>query len=43
MTDVPADTDEYVYRPVTRMILGDAGEGAPVVESVMTQIWISQP
>jgi hypothetical protein len=41
--NVPPDTAEYVFRPVTRMINNDAGGGVPVIETVYTQIWISQP
>lgn len=41
MTDVPEDTDEYIYRPVTRVTVAESGEY--VVESVMTQIGIVQP
>lgn len=41
MTDVPADTDTVIYRPVTRITVDDSG--APVVESVMTPIGIVQP
>jgi hypothetical protein len=40
--DVPPDTDEYVYRYVTKFE-GDAGMGVPAVYSELTQIWISQP
>lgn len=39
----PSDTAEYVYRPVTKSVEGGTAEGVPVIESVMTQIWISQP
>jgi hypothetical protein len=39
--DVPADTDRYVYRYVTKPVVNDSG--VPVIESVLTQIWISQP
>jgi hypothetical protein len=38
---VPPDTDEYIYRPVTRVNIQPSGE--PVVETVMTQIRITQP
>lgn len=41
MDDVPADTDEYIYRPVTRLIAN--GDSGPVIETVYQQIWISQP
>lgn len=38
--DIPADTDEYVYRPVTTF----RGDGtAPQVFTEYMQIWISQP
>lgn len=38
--DVPADTDEYIYRPVTTF----RGDGAaPQVFTELTQIWITQP
>jgi hypothetical protein len=39
--DVPADTDQYIYRPVTKVNIQSNGE--PVVETVLTQIWITQP
>lgn len=41
MTDTPPDTDEYIYRPVTRLVAN--GDSGPVVETVETQIWITQP
>jgi len=41
VTDVPADTDEYIYRPVTKVHIQPSGE--PVVETVMMQIRITQP
>jgi hypothetical protein len=40
--DVPADTDEYVYRPVTSF-RGDQGTAIPTVVTELRQIWISQP
>lgn len=40
--DVPADTDQYVFRYVTSA-KGDSGMGVPVVTSELRQIWISQP
>jgi hypothetical protein len=41
VTDVPADTDQYIYRPVTKVNIQPSGE--PVVETVMMQIGITQP
>jgi hypothetical protein len=40
--DVPPDTDQYIYRYVTR-VGPDAGMGVPVVYSELQQIGISQP
>lgn len=40
--NVPPDTDEYIYRWVTRAE-PDMGMGLPLVRSVLKQIRISQP
>lgn len=40
--DVPADTDQYIYRYVTTFE-ADAGMGVPVVYSELRQIGITQP
>ena len=41
MTDVPADTDEVIYRRVTKVVFNS--ESGPVVVTEMTQIRITQP
>lgn len=39
--NVPPDTDQYIYRYVTKPTVNDSG--LPEIESVLTQIRITQP